>query len=180
MLFRSAHHKWTISGIAGEFVDDENEELIWIKGSTVKKFYFFKDGELWRIAYTYSNQHWPGKDYPTVLKEKFKKWFGVSPVEQTIMDEKTGTAVGKYDEWHTMDGDVVRSYDMRAVNGVILVQVVSEDEEKRYGLRLPNRATDEEMSADVGDVLGGSDICYDEEGNMVEDAGSIKRFAANS
>ena len=29
-----AHHKWAVSAIAGEFKDDENEEMIWVKGPT--------------------------------------------------------------------------------------------------------------------------------------------------
>lgn len=176
VLESRAHHKWGVSAIAGEFVDDENEELIWIKGSTVKKFYFFKDGELWRIAYTYSNQHWPGMDYETVLKDKFMKWFGMSPKVVPIVDEKSGAPTGKYHEWKSLDGDIVRAFDMRAVNGVILLTVVDEDAEKRYGLRLPNPPKDEAMSEEVDSVLGGSDICYDEEGNMVEDAAKCKEI----
>ena len=176
VLEARAHHKWGVSAIAGGFVDDENEEMIWINGPTLKKFYFFKDGELWRIAYTYSNQHWPGMDYAKVLDEKLKKWFGMSPAEQQIIDEKSGAPTGKYHEWKSLDGDIVRAFNMRSVNGVILLSVVDEESEKRYGIRLPNPPKDEAMSEEVDSVLGGSDICYDEEGNMIEDAAKCKEI----
>ena len=33
-----------------------------------------------------------------------------------------------------------------------------------------------EFTGDVSDVLGGSDLCYDDEGNMVEDAERCKQI----
>ena len=171
-----AHHKWSVSAIAGEFVDDQNEEMIWIKDPTLKRFYFFKDGELWRIAIAYSNQHWPGMDFKTQMEEKFKKWFGVSPVEQVQVDEKTQAAILRYPEWKSADGDIIRAFDMRAVNGVTLVVAIDGDAEKSYGLRLPNPKRDESFDEDVDGVLGGSDICYDEAGTMIEDAEKCKEI----
>jgi hypothetical protein len=171
-----AHHKWGVSAISGEFKDDENEEMIWVKGATLKKFYFFKDGELWRIAVAYSNQHWPGKDFKAQMDEKFTKWFGVSPEEKVQVDEKTQAPLMRYPEWKSVDGDIVRAYDMRAVNGVTMVVIVNGDEENRVGLRLPNPPKDESFDEDVDGVLGGSDICYDEAGNMVEDAEKCKEI----
>jgi len=176
ILEERAHHKWGVSAISGEYKDDESEELIWIKGATLKKFYFFKDGELWRITYTYSNQHWPGLDYEQILTEKFKKWFGPSPTDQVQMDEKTETPTMTYKQWESLDGDIVRAYDMKAVHGVVMLSVVDKSAEERFGVRLPNPPRGEAMHEEVDSVLGGSDICYDAEGNMVSDAEKCKEI----
>ena len=176
VLEERAHHKWGVSAISGEFVNDQDEELIWVKGATLKKFYFFKDGELWRIVYTYSNQHWPGLDYEEILKTKFMKWFGPSPTEEVQIDEKTQAPVMRYKQWESMDGDMVRAFDMKAVHGVVMLSVVDKNAEERYGLRLPNPPKGEAMHEEVDDVLGGSDICYDSEGNMVSDAEKCKEI----
>lgn len=170
------HHKWGVSAISGEFTDNESEEMIWVKQATLKKFYFFKDGELWRVAIAYSNQHWPGMDFKVQMESKFTKWFGVSPEEQQRVDEKSGTVNLRYQQWKSADGDIVRAFDMRAVNGVTLVVVVDGDSEDRYGLRLPNPKKDESFDEDVDGVLGGSDICYDEEGEMIEDTAKCKEI----
>jgi hypothetical protein len=171
-----AHHKWGVSAIAGDYVDDENEQMIWVQTNTLKKFYFFKDDELWRVVYAYSNQHWPGKTHEEVHKEKFEHWFGVSPTEEVQIDEKTQAATMRYKQWKSDDGEFVRAFDMRAVHGVSVLAVINKESEDRYGIRLPNPKRDESFSDDVGDVLGGSDICYDEEGNMVEDAAKCKEI----
>jgi hypothetical protein len=171
-----AHHKWGVSSIAGEFKNDEDEEMIWVKSSTLKKFYFFKDGELWRIVIAYSNQHWPGMDFKAQMEQKFTKWFGVSPEELVQTDEKSGAVLLRYPQWKSADGDLIRAYDMRAVNGVTMVVAVDGNAEDRYGLRLPNPPKDESFDEDVDGVLGGSDICYDEEGNMIEDTEKCKEI----
>jgi hypothetical protein len=60
----NAKHKWGVSLIQYEFADDANEEMVWIKeGAKLRKFYFFKDGALWKIVYAFNKEKWPDKDY---------------------------------------------------------------------------------------------------------------------
>ncbi|NVB41434.1 hypothetical protein G6O69_26585 [Pseudenhygromyxa sp. WMMC2535] len=166
----AAHHRWGVSLIAHEFVDNEGEEMVWVKSPTLKKFFFFKDGELYKIVYAYGLQSWEGMDYKQVLDQKFKKWFGASPESKMIVDEETQIKLADYVQWNTADNDRVRAFDMSAVHGAYVISVVDGDAEERYGERLPTRKDDGEFTDSVSDVLGGSDICYDEEGNMIEDA----------
>ena len=58
---------------------------------------------------------------------------------------------------------------MTAVHGAFVVSVVNGEAEDRYGSRLPTGLDHGEFTDTVSDVLGGSDICYDAEGNMIED-----------
>lgn len=166
----AAHHRWGVSLIGHEFVDNEGEEMLWVKTPTLKKFYFFRDGELYKIVYAYGMQAWQGKTYQEVLDEKFKKWFGMSPERKSEIDEETQIKLVDYVQWDTADGDHVRAFDMTAVHGAFLLSLVSGDAEEYTGVRLPTRADEGEFTGDVNDVLGGSDICYDAEGNMIEDA----------
>ena len=53
--------------------------MLWVKTPTLKKFFFFKDGDLYKIAYAYGIQAWPGLTYQQILDDKFKIWFGISP-----------------------------------------------------------------------------------------------------
>ncbi len=172
----AAHHKWGVSVIQFDYMDDEGEEMVWIKGATLKKFYFFRDGELWKINYAYGKQAFPGMDYKGVLDSKFKKWFGVMPEEKAKLDPKTQVPLVNYVQWDSQDGDRIRAYDMMEVHGVFLVSVVSGNAEDSIGERLPNMAKERAFDEEVGDVLGGSDICYDEEGNMIEDAERCKEL----
>ncbi len=166
-----ANHKWGVSLVQFEYEDDANEEMIWIKANPqLKKFFFFKDGELWKIIYAYSEDSWPGKKYEEVVEEKFKKWFGVSPEEKVKTDPKSGAPVLRYLQWPTRDGDVVRSFNMTDVHGVIVLSFVSGEAEQYIGERLPNIKKEETFADDVNDVLGGTDVCYDAEGNLIEDA----------
>ena len=166
-----ANHKWGVSLIQFDYEDDANEEMIWIKANPqLKKFYFFKDQELWKIVYAYSEDSWPGKAYKEVVEEKFKKWFGVSPEEKVQQDPNTGAPVLNYLQWATRDGDIVRSFDMTAVHGVVAISFISGEAEKYIGERLPNIKKDDAFTEDVNDVLGGTDVCYDEAGNLIEDA----------
>ncbi|EDM77542.1 hypothetical protein PPSIR1_09570 [Plesiocystis pacifica SIR-1] len=165
----AAHHRWGVSLIGHEFVDNEGEEMVWVKTATLKKFYFFKDDELYKIIYAYGMQAWPGQTYQQILDDKFKKWFGVNPERKAEIDEETQIKLIDYVQWDSRDNDRVRAFDMTAVHGAFVVSVVSGEAEERYGVRLPTRQDQGEFSGDVADVLGGSDICYDEEGNMIED-----------
>ena len=166
----AAHHRWGVSLIAHEFKDDEGEEMVWVKSATLKKFYFFKDGELYKIAYAYGLQAWPGMNYQQVLDDKFKKWFGISPERKMEVDPETQIKLIDYFQWNTADGERVRAFDMTAVHGAFVVSIVDADAEDRYGSRLPTGLDRGEFTEAVTDVLGGSDICYDDAGNMIEDS----------
>ncbi|MEM9460811.1 MAG: hypothetical protein AAGF11_41995 [Myxococcota bacterium] len=171
--FKSASkHRWGVSLIQFEYEDDAQEEMLWVKANaTLRKFYFFKDGELWKIFYAYSPDTWPGKGYPDVVEEKFKKWFGVSPDEKIKQDPKTAAPLVRYFEWESSDGDKVRSFDMTQVHGVIGLAVLDKSTEDSVGERLPNVGEDKEFSDTVNDVLGGSDVCYDADGSVTECSG---------
>lgn len=172
----AAHHRWGVSLIGHEFVDNEGEEMLWVRTATLKKFYFFKEGELYKIVYAYGMQAWPGKSYKEILDEKFKAWFGVNPENKMVVDEETQIKLIDYVQWNTADGDRVRAFDMTAVHGAFVLSLVSGEAEETYGERLPARKDDGEFTDSVEDVLGGSDICYDEEGNMVEDPERCKEL----
>lgn len=168
--FKSASkHRWGVSLIQYEYEDDAEEEMLWIKANaTLRKFYFFKDGRLWKIFYAYSPETWPGKGYADVVEEKFKKWFGISPEEKVKQDPETAAPLVRYFEWTSSDGDVVRSFDMTQVHGVVGLAVIDKSAEGSIGERLPNVGKDEKFTDSVSDVLGGSDLCYDDGGDIVE------------
>ena len=172
----AAHHRWGVSLIGHEFVDNEGEEMVWMKTATLKKFYFFKDGELYKIVYAYGMQAWPGMTYQQILDDKFKKWFGMSPERKSKVDEETQIKLIDYVQWNTADNDRLRAFDMTAVHGAFVVSLVSGDAEERFGERLPARMDEGEFTDTVADVLGGSDVCYDDEGNMVDDAERCKEL----
>jgi len=166
---KNGNHRWGVSLIQYEYEDDSNEEMIWTKGdSGLRKFYFFKDGELWKIVYAYSTDSFPGKTYEQVVEEKFKKWFGMSPQPKVKSDPKTKQPVVAYNEWTAMKGEHVRSFDMTAVHGVIVLAVVDGGAEKSIGERLPNVGADDKVTDVVNDIVGGSDVCYDKSGNISE------------
>lgn len=166
---KNANHRWGVSLIQYEYEDDTNEEMIWTRGdSGLRKFYFFKDNELWKIVYAYSTDSFPGKTYEQVVEEKFKKWFGMSPAAKVKTDPKTKAPVVAYNEWTAMNGERIRSFDMTAVHGAIVLAVIDGKAEKRIGERLPNVGADDKVTDVVNDVLGGSDVCYDKAGNIAE------------
>jgi hypothetical protein len=172
-FIKATKHRWGVSMIQYDYEDDANEEMLWVNANpTLRKYYFFKDGELWKILYAYSTDSWPGKTYEQVVEEKFKKWFGPSPTEKVKTDPKTAAPLIRYNEWKSKDGDLVRSFDLGAIHGVFVLTVVSASAEDRIGERLPNLSKDEGFSDDVSDVLGGSDVCYDKSGNISECAES--------
>ncbi|MCA9648520.1 MAG: hypothetical protein H6712_03280 [Myxococcales bacterium] len=168
--FKSASkHRWGVSLIQYEYADDSQEEMLWIKANpTLRKFYFFKDGSLWKILYAYSPDTWPGKSYADVVEEKFKKWFGVSPEDKVKQDPETAAPLVRYYEWKSSDGDIIRSFDMTQVHGVVALAVIDQKTEEYMGERLPNVGGKEEFGGAVNDVLGGSDVCYDSNGEITE------------
>lgn len=163
--FKSASkHRWGVSLIQFEYEDDAEEEMLWIKANaTLRKYYFFKDGRLWKIFYAYSPETWPGKAYADVVEEKFKKWFGVSPNEKVKQDPETAEPLVRYFEWKSSDGDRVRSFDMTQVHGVVGLAVIDASTEDSIGERLPNVGKDDKFTNAVEGVLGGSDLCYEGE-----------------
>lgn len=164
-----SRHKWGVSLIQFEYEDDNSEEMIWLRSSpTLRKYYFFKDDELWKIVYGYSTETWAGKTYAQVLEEKFKKWFGVSPKELKKTDEKTGSVMISYHEWTALENEKIRAFDMSSVHGVYALAVVDGNAESRIGERLPNMRKEEGFTDDVSDVLGGTDVCYNKDGEIVE------------
>lgn len=162
-------HKWGVSLIQYEFADDNNEEMIWVKeGPKLRKFYFFKDGQLWKIVYAFNKEKWPDKDYQGIVDNSFKKWFGVNPAEKVKQDPKTAAVVLRYNEWTGEKSEKVRSFDMAEVHGVVVVAVIDGVQEAGIGERLPNIKGEHSFTDTVGDVLGGSDVAYDEKGNIIE------------
>lgn len=160
----ASKHRWGVSLIQFEYEDDAEEEMLWVKANpTLRKFYFFKDGRLWKIFYAYSPDTWPGKGYADVVEEKFKKWFGVSPKEKVKQDPETAAPLVRYFEWKSSDGDMVRSFDLTQVHGVVGLTVIDASAEDAIGERLPNVGKDDEFNSAVEDVLGGSDLCYEGE-----------------
>ena len=172
----AAHHRWGVSIISHEFKDNDGEEMVWMKTPTMKKFFFFKDGELYKIAYSYGMQAWPGLTYQQILDDKFKKWFGPNPDVKSEVDPETQIKLIDYVQWNTADGDRLRAFDMTAVHGAFMISLVDGSAEDRYGSRLPTGLSHGEFTDDVSDVLGGSDICYDEDGNMIEDTEKCKKI----
>jgi hypothetical protein len=165
----NAKHKWGVSLIQYEFADDSNEEMIWIKeGTKLRKFYFFKDGSLWKIVYAFNKEKWPDKDYNSVVDNSFKKWFGVNPAAKVKQDPKTAAVLLRYHEWLGEKNENVRSFDLTEVHGIIMIAVIDGNAEAAIGERLPNVKGDHTFGGDVGDVLGGSDVVYDENGKIVE------------
>jgi hypothetical protein len=165
----NAKHKWGVSLIQYEFADDANEEMIWIKeGTKLRKFYFFKDNALWKIVYAFNKEKWPDKDYQAVVDNSFKKWFGVNPAAKTKQDPKTAAVLLRYHEWIGENNEKVRSFDLTEVHGIIMIAVIDGNAEATIGERLPNVKGDHTFGGDVGDVLGGSDVSYDENGKIVE------------
>jgi hypothetical protein len=67
-----------------------------------------------------------------------------------------------------MDNEKIRSFDMTQVHGVIGLAVVDGNAESRIGERLPNLSKEENYSDVVSDVLGGTDVCYNNDGDIVE------------
>ena len=165
----NAKHKWGVSLIQFEFADDANEEMLWIKeGAQLRKFYFFKDGALWKIVYAFNKEKWPTADYTSVVENSFKKWFGVSPAAKIKQDPKTAAPLLRYHEWLGEKSEKVRSFDLTEVHGIIMIAVIDGNAEASIGERLPNVKGDHTFGGDVGDVLGGSDVGYDENGKIVE------------
>lgn len=174
----STKHKWGVSLIQYEFADDTNEEMVWIKeGTKLRKFYFFKDGALWKIVYAFNKEKWPDKDYASVVDNSFKKWFGVNPAAKVKQDPKSAAVLLRYHEWIGEKSEKVRSFDLTEVHGIIMIAVIDGNAEAAIGERLPNMKGDHAFGGDVGDVLGGSDVAYDESGKIVEGkkpAGEVK------
>jgi hypothetical protein len=165
----NSKHKWGVSLIQFDFADDNGEEMIWTKsGANLRKFFFFKDGGLWKVIYAYNKEKWPGKEYEVVVDESFKKWFGPSPEAKVKQDPKTAAPLLRYYEWSAKDGEKIRSFDLTAVHGVVMLTVIDSRIEASLGERLPNIKDDESFSSDVGDVLGGSDVEYDKDGNIIK------------
>jgi hypothetical protein len=165
----ASKHRWGVSLIQYEYEDDNQEEMLWAStGKGLRKFYFFKDGELWKIFYAYSTDVWPGKGYENVVEEKFKKWFGPSPEEKVKTDPKTQQPLLRYNEWTAMEEEKIRSFDLTSVHGVIGLAVVDGRAEARIGERLPNQPKETGYVDAVNDVLGGSDVCYNEDGSITE------------
>jgi hypothetical protein len=166
---KASNHKWGVSLIQYEYADDENEEMVWVRSTpTLKKYFFFKDGELWKIFYAYSTETWPGEDYAKVLDTKFRKWFGMSQQDIVKQDPETAAPILRYSQWKAKDGEMIRSFDLTAVHGVIGLAVVDGRSESRIGERLPNMPRKEGFDDKVGDVLGGGDVCYNKDGEIEE------------
>ncbi len=165
----ASRHRWGVSLIQFEYEDDNNEEMLFVRtGNGLRKFYFFKDDELWKIFYAYGTDVWPGKGYDDVVKEKFMEWFGPSPEVKMKEDPETAAVLVQYNEWKSQDNDIVRSFDLTQVHGAIGLVVLDGNAEKSIGERLPTGRKEGDLSDAVGDVVGGTDVCYNGDGDIVE------------
>lgn len=162
----NSKHKWGVSLIQYEFADDNSEEMVWVRSGTLRKFYFFHNGGLWKIVYAYNKEKW-NKEYEDVVKETFMKWFGISPEQKVQQDPKTAAPLVRYYEWAASDGEKVRSFDLTSVHGIVMLTVIAGSADSSMAERLPNVREEEGFSSDVGDVLGGSDVEYDAQGNII-------------
>lgn len=164
-------HKWGVSLIQFEYADDAGETMLWLRSnSNLKKFYFFEGDKLWKVIYAYGMDSWPKEDHKQVKEDHFMKWFGYSPEDRVKQDPETLAPVVRFAEWKSMDNDIVRAFDLTAVHGVHVVALISGDAEARIGERLPHVVADGDFSDVVNDVLGGPAVCYDADGNFIEDA----------
>ncbi len=163
----ASKHRWGVSLVQFEYENDSEEEMIWIRSSaTLRKFYFFKNNELWKIFYAYSIDTWPGKPYDEVKEQKLKKWFGHSPQEKVKQNKDTASVAVKYTEWTALNNEKIRAFDMTGVHGVVALAVVDGTAERNIGERLPNTGKKEEFGDDVSEILGDTDVCYDNDGNI--------------
>ena len=166
---KASRHRWGVSLIQFEYEDDNNEAMLFVRtGNGLRKFYFFKDDELWKIFYAYGTDVWPGKSFEDINKEKFMEWFGQAPEVKIKADEETGSMLVRYHEWKSQDGDIVRSFDLTQVHGAIGLTVLDGGAEKSIGERLPTGRKEGDLTNTVDDVIGGTDVCYDDEGNISE------------
>ena len=168
---KRTQHKWGVSLIQFEYEDDTGETMLWLRSnSNLKKFYFFKNDTLWKVIYAYGMDSWPKEDHTKVKENHFMKWFGYTPNERVKQDPKTFAPIVRFTEWKSMDNDIIRAFDLTAVHGVHIVALISGEAEARIGERLPHVMEDGDFSDAVSDVLGGPALCYDADGNFIEDA----------
>lgn len=166
---KASRHRWGVSLIQFEYEDDNNEAMLFVRtGNGLRKFYFFKDDELWKIFYAYGTDVWPGKTYEDIAKEKFMEWFGQAPEVKFKADEETGAMLIRYNEWKSQDNDIVRSYDLTQVHGAIGLTVIDGNAEKSIGERLPTGRKEGDLTDTVDDIVGGTDVCYNEDGDISE------------
>ena len=165
-----AQHKWGVSLIQFDYEDDADETMVWLRSNrNLKKFYFFKDDSLWKIIYAYSADAWPSENHTDVTDNHFKKWFGYSPEARVKQDPETFAPIVRFTEWKSSDNDIVRAFDMTAVHGVHVVAFISGDAEAKVGERLPH-VVEQGLLGCGQRRLGGPSVCYDADGNFVEDA----------
>lgn len=171
--FNGQNHRWSASIVQHDFEDDANEEMIWMREGDNKSFYFFKDDELWKIVRAYDPKGFEGKDFAKVVEDDWKKAFGPSPKSEKIKDTRSTDILLAYYEWQSSENGTVRAFDLSAVQGAYVLAVMDRGVEGRIGKRLPNSARTQgkvggNVEGELKDVIGGSDVCYDEDGKMVE------------
>ena len=111
-----------------------------------------------------------GRDCPTPTSSSKSSRSGSDRVQKRIIkrDPKTEKEVLRFYEWTALRDEKIRSFDMTQVHGVVALAVVNGEAEKRIGERLPNFKADDGFSDVVTDVLGGSDVCYNDDGEISE------------
>jgi hypothetical protein len=171
-----AAHRWGASIIRFEFADDEGEEMIISDEGNLKKYFFFRNGELWKTLFAFDVAQFGSKAYSDVLKSDFQERFGQAPAAKSAIDEKSKARMIDYHEWQTTDGDVVRAFDLGKIHGAYVVAVIDGKVEKNLGVRLPHASADAGVTSEVTEVEGGSDVCYDEAGEMITDAERCKKI----
>lgn len=159
---------WGASIIEHEFEEDANEEMVWQRVDNRKDFFFFKDEELWKIVRAYDTSNFEGKDFQKIIEDDWKKQFGVSPEVKKAKDQRTGNVVMTYIEWQSSENGTVRAFDLSTVQGAYVLTALDRGMEGRIGVRLPNVDRSSGVKEEVKEVIGGSDVCYDDDGNMIE------------
>src|SRR5690606_41215438 len=89
-----------------------------------------------------------------------------SPQQKSTVDAWTKQPVPSYYEGGSTEGAVVRSFAMTQVHGVFGLAVLHGPTEQRLGQRVPNTKREEKVQGVVEDVLGGSDVCYNNDGTI--------------
>lgn len=179
--FDGRNHRWGASIVQHDFEDDANEEMIWVPEDNVKSFFFFKDGELWKVVRAYDPRKFEGKEFAKVIEEDWKTQFGPSPKNHKVKDTRSTDVLLDYMEWQSSENGTVRAFDLSAVQGAYVLAVMDRGVEGRIGKRLPNVERSQgkvgsSVDGAVKDVVGGSDVCYDEDGNMIESRARCKEI----
>jgi hypothetical protein len=167
----SKPHQWRVTVIENLFLDDANEEMVWVGAQADKRYYMFKDGKLWAIHQAYPTRQWPDQPFEQIIEQHFGNDFGVSPTMKEQRDERSGMLQLRYAEWTSQDGDTIRAYDLSEAHGAILLSVFDGTGDQELAARLPSNKLDAALrqGENLEDIMLEEGVCYDDDGNMIHD-----------